>query len=126
MSGETQAARSERREQYELVLGIVDHNSGGKQPPMAALTSVRTIAGHADIDAEDVDKRIGGGVQHGELLREDGRVCLADAADMRKHIEETADVDHLRTLLNAEASGPCRKPLIGAINKRIVEVEDGE
>lgn len=54
-SDDEDLTRRERREQYERVLSIVDHNSGGKQRPMAPLSSVRTIAGYAGIDAEDVD-----------------------------------------------------------------------
>lgn len=125
-SDDEELTRRDRREQYERVCSIIDGETSAKQPPMAALSSVKTTAGYIDIAPKHVEKRIKVGLKRGDLLREGDRVCLADADEVRKRIENADDVGHLRTLLEAEVSGPCRKPLIGEINERIDEVRDDE
>lgn len=106
--------RCERREQYERVLSIVDHNSGGKQRPMAVLTSVRTIAGYVGIDAEDVEKRLQRGVKNGDLVVVEGRVCQADEASVRAAIRYEGEREDTR------------KDRLAKLNQALDGVTDGE
>jgi len=105
---------AERRDQYERILAIVDANSGGKQRPMAALTTVRTIAGYCGITAKHTNKRLRAGVEQGDLVIVGERVCLAEADALRAAAAYEADREHPR------------KDRLGAINTALREVDDGE
>jgi len=95
-SGDEELTRRERREQYERVISIVDANSGGKQRPMAALSTVRTIAGYVDIKPKHVKKRLEAAVANGDLVIVEGRVALADEETVRAAIRREGERDHPR------------------------------
>ncbi len=111
-SGGEELTREERRDQYERVCSIVEHNTGGKQRPMASLHSVRTIAKHAGIDAEDVDKRLKRGVKNGDLVIVEGRVCLAEESSVRAAIRYEANREHPRQ----ERMGKLNQALDGVVD----------
>ena len=113
-SGDEDLTRRERREQYERILDIVDANSGGKQRPMAALTTVRTIAGYCGIKAKHTNKRLRAGVEQGDLVIVGGRVCLAEVDTLRAAAAYEAEREHPR---------PDR---LGEINTALAEVTDDE
>ena len=106
--------RRERREQYERVLSIVDHNSGGKQRPMAALYEVRTIAGDAGIGYKDVKKRLTAGVKNGDLVIVESRVCLADEEAIRAAVRYEGGREHIR------------QDRLGKLNTALQEVTDDD
>ncbi len=113
-SSDEDLTRRDRREQYERVISIVDHNTDGKQRPMAALHEIRTIAGYAGIDVEDVDKRLQAGVEQGDLVIVGGRVCLAEEDALRTAAAYEAEREHLR------------QDRLGAINTALQEAVDDE
>jgi len=84
------------REQYERVVSIVDANTGGKQRPMAALSTIRTVAGYAGIGAEDVGKRLDRAVANGDLVIVEGRVCQAEEEPVRAAIRYEGEREHTR------------------------------
>jgi len=109
---EEELTRRERREQYERVISIVDANSGGKQRPMAALSTVRTIAGYVDIKPKHVKKRLEAAVANGDLVIVEGRVALADEETLREAAREEAEREHPR------------QDRLGKLNRAIDEVTD--
>jgi len=113
-SSDEELTRRDRREQYGRILGIVDHNTGGKQRPMAALSTIHTIAGYAGIDVDDVNKRLQAGVEQGDLVIISGRVCLAEEDELRAAAAYEGEREHLR------------KDRLGAINTALQEVLDDE
>lgn len=108
-----QTPRARRRETYERVFGIVAHNTGGTQPPMAALSSVKIAASHAGLDPDQVSKAIRAARENGDLLVDPAgeRVACCDAASLRAVLRVEAD--------RAE---PWRA-LIAQCNRRLREVE---
>lgn len=116
--------RADRRQEYQTVLRVIELNTGGKQRPMAPMRSIRKICGYGGIDTETVDKRVQAAVENGDLLRDGGRVCLADAEQVKQRVADTDEAVLLRMLLRAETSGPCREAVVGAINERLLEVQE--
>jgi hypothetical protein len=106
--------RAERREQYERILGIVDANTGGKQRPMAALSTVRTIAGYCGIGATHTNKRLRAATEQDDLVIVGKRVCLAEADALRAAAAYEAEREHPR------------EERLGAINTALQEVDDGK
>lgn len=104
--------REERRDAYERVLSIVDHNTGGKQRAMVARTSVTQIA--VSIGIVDPAKRVRAAIENDDLLRYHGRVCRTDEESLRAVILQEADAKHTR------------KTLVGRCNRALEEVDDGE
>jgi len=43
--------REERKDEYETLLGVVEHNTGGKQPALARIPSVKQTALQAGVTA---------------------------------------------------------------------------
>ena len=70
--GDDQLTRTDRREQYEHVLRIVEHNTGAPGRPQPAIIEVGQItlhAGSAGIDARTAKKRIRAAVENDDLLK---------------------------------------------------------
>jgi len=113
-SSDGELSRRKRRDQYDRLLAIVDHNTGGKQRPMATLHETRTIAGYAGIDVDDVDKRLQAGVEQGDLVIISGRVFLGEEDALRAAAAYEGEREHLR------------KGRLGAVNTALQEVFDDE
>lgn len=86
--------RADRREAYERILRIVEHNTGGKQPAMATVTSVTQIAAEAGVD--EPRKRLRAAVENDDVVVLEGRVCLAEPEAIRAAIEEESEREHPR------------------------------
>lgn len=113
MTAQAPVSRARRKETYERVCRIVAYNTGGPQPPMAALYSVKTIASHAGLDAGQVDRAIRAARENGDLL--------VDPAGERV---ACCDGESLRAVIDAEvARAEPRPELIGACNRRLRDLE---
>lgn len=81
---------------YRRLLGIVEHNTGGPQPPMAWERSIRTIAGHAGLDSEAVGKAIRAARGNGDLItvtRDGRRLARTDEDSIRAVLEWEVERD---------------------------------
>lgn len=104
--------REERREEYHHLLEIVEQNSGHRQPVMASVHSIGSMA--TSIGLKNPTDRLQAAVENGDLLRHRGRVCVADEETLTKVIEVAVDEDEPD------------KELIGKANQLLQEVRAGE
>ncbi|MFW5903713.1 MAG: hypothetical protein ACOCS7_03140 [Halolamina sp.] len=84
MSDET--TRSDRRDEYHQVLGIVEANTGGRQRPLARVASVKQTAIQAGVT--DPRGRVRAAVEQGDLLRVGDRVVRTNEDDLRTALDE--------------------------------------
>lgn len=105
-------SREERKWEYDRTLGIVDANTGGKQPALAKLTSIHQIA--ISVGVTEPIKRTQSAVEQGDLFRvgskNRGRACLMDVPSLQAASTMAAEAGHT--------------DLLGAINTRLLEVRD--
>lgn len=94
-----QQTRAERKEQYEQVLRIIEHNTGGDQPALASLTSITQIGRQAGIDGEDVLDRLQAARENDDILEWQGRVALATEEGLRAVIGEENQAEYPRRQL---------------------------
>ncbi len=79
-------SRDDRRDEYETVLGIVEHNTGGRQPALARIPSVQQTAIQAGVSAPR--SRLQAAVEQGDLLRIRDRVVRTTEPDLRDALGE--------------------------------------
>jgi len=78
--------RAERRAEYETVLRIVEHNTGGRQPALARIPSVQQTAIQAGVTAPR--SRLQAAIEQGDLLRLRDRVVRTTEPDLRDALGE--------------------------------------
>ncbi len=78
--------RADRRDEYETLLGIVEHNTGGRQPALARIPSVQQTAIQAGVSAPR--SRLQAAVEQGDLLRIRDRVVRTTEPDLRDALGE--------------------------------------
>jgi len=81
-----ESTREERKDAYERVLSIVEHNTGDNQPALASTTSISQIA--VGIGIEKPGKPLRAAVENGDLLRIRDRVVRTEEADLRDALGE--------------------------------------
>jgi hypothetical protein len=101
---------TDRRETYEHVLGIVEHNTGGKQRPTAAWTSVVQIALANGNDHDQVSTAIRAAVENDDLLSWNGRLARTDRESLVAVIEAERERESTRTNLIARCNRLMEQP----------------
>ncbi len=89
--------REERKDEYETLLGVVEHNTGGKQPALARIPSVKQTALQAGVTAPR--SRLQAAVENGDLLRLRDRVVRTTEEDLRDALGELNE--HIITVADA-------------------------
>lgn len=84
MSDDT--TRAERRDEYETLLSIVEQNTGGRQPALARIPSVKQTAIQAGVTAPR--SRLQAAVENGDLLRIRDRVVRTTEEGLRDALGE--------------------------------------
>lgn len=83
---QNQTTHEERKAEYQTLLGIVEHNTGGRQPALAHIPSVKQIAIAAGVTAPR--SRLKAAVENGDLLRIRDRVVRTTEPDLRDALGE--------------------------------------
>lgn len=91
--------RAERKGQYEQVLPIIEHNTGGEQPALASLTSITQIARQTGINGGDVLDRLQAAKENGDILEWQGRVALATERGLKDVVGEENQAEYPRRQL---------------------------
>lgn len=63
-----ETTREERRERYESVLRVVDHQSSETQLPWVRKPAITSNRSHANVDWSDVDAALQAAVENNDLL----------------------------------------------------------
>lgn len=77
---------AKRRREFHHLLGIIEKNTGGKQPAMASASSIRQIANGNGVD--DPRNRLRACIEQGQVVAYDGRVVRKRVEDLRAAIAE--------------------------------------
>lgn len=101
----TSESRAQRREQYEKILRIVEHQTGGKQSALAPKTSIRITAAHAGMRKEDARKRIQAAIENGDIFEWHGQVALVDEPSIEAVRDEEIEADITRKRLIGKCNG---------------------
>lgn len=96
MSGDD-LSRAERKEEYETLLGVVEHNTGGKQPALARIPSIKQTALQAGVT--EPTKRTKAAIEQGDLLRLRDRVVRTTEEDLKDALGELNE--HIITVADA-------------------------
>lgn len=78
--------RADRRDEYEKLLSIVEHNTGDKQPALARAASIKSTAIAAGVTAPR--SRLQAAVEQGDLLQIRDRVVRTAEPDLRDALGE--------------------------------------
>jgi len=89
--------REERKDEYETLLGIVEHNTGGRQPALARISSVKQTAIAAGVTAPR--SRLQAAVENDDLLRIRDRVVRMERDDLQDALGELNG--HVQTVADA-------------------------
>ena len=101
-----------RKEAYHKVLGVVEHNTGGKQPAMVSRTTVRQIASTSGFSASESKTAIRAAVENGDLITWHGKLFRTDEPSLLAILETERESD------------TPRRGLIARCNKALAEVRD--
>ncbi len=101
-AGGEDLTREERKEEYERVLSIIKHNTGGEQPPMASRTSITQIASQAGITKPTT--RLRAAIDNGDVMRWLGKVCLTEEDALVAVIEHEREQKHTQHRLISKAN----------------------
>jgi len=94
----TETTRDERRQTYERVLGIIEHNTVYNQPAFIAEHRIRRHAAQTGVDTDRTDSVLQAGVRNGDLLRINRE--RPDCEDVTLYAY-ARDTDHLRAAADA-------------------------
>lgn len=92
-------ARRRRREEYETILRIVEHNTGGvdrPQPALAKRAVIVRLARQAGIQHRRARRRIQAAVENDDLLDWHGELARVDEASLKAVVAEEDAADHPR------------------------------
>lgn len=111
----TKADRHDQsRKTYQRVLGMIEHQTGGKQGSMVPKTTIQQMISRSNISYEDGARALQAAKENDDVLDWHGRLALTDEDSLRLVIEEQVESD------------TPRKILIGRCNQLLADLREAD